>query len=1506
MKRLGLILLAMVVLIGNIGIEPVVAGATHGADTFYVMGVGSIFASEWKPCDPAHQMTSETDGFWVKTYTNLPIGSYQFQITDGTGKKMWTDPFGKSEGYQFATKASGTLTVTFNQTTNMLDCSFTPNTTQSTPMMTVYVQAPDHWSECYAYWQGSSVAVERPGMPMFQNDEGLWSTVIPMDASELTFVNGPEWSRTTMVPLDDRIQYVVSEDTWVYHNMAYGDLSNVRVVGNAPWMGDWDVSDEAGRMTLISEGVYEARFTNVTPGHYEFRVAQNNTWGHSWGSDSGNYKLDVNETGTVVVTFTLEERYGTIRVAVLPDPALYCVPPEGWETCNVYWWGSTTECIWPGEPMERYTKDVWTKKVPADATNVVFNSHDTSNGGGLQTYNLTIPAGNKKVYHVEANAWTALNSIVGGTYYVMGDSGLCGDFWLSDAPQNQMTGNGRGQWTKIYENIAPGTYELQVCDGTWSNRWSDHKPGTDDDAFVLEVFEKERVVVIFDAIRECVQVGGNPTDEIVYGKSYRVIGNAPWMGNWDPANDKGLMTEVQKGVYEAKFPNVAPGNYELKVTGDKTGLVSWGNANGVCSFRVTRPSNVTVTFTQSDYQIGRINIQIDPVAVPTNTIYCQAPEKWAVCNVFWWGSAEVISWPGVAMTMREDGIWSYDVPSDATNIIFNNGSAQSQDLYYPDASNRMYVYELNQWMPYTGNKVEIGIDGTYYVAGNATLCGSEFNPADPANAMIEGGDGTWIKVYQDVVAGTYYLKVTDGTWDRTWRDDVPGSDPVMDSYVLEISETTDVKIIFDPVNEIVTVETGVFDDAPDPPSGDNAPGGDDAPGGDNNPGDENAATDYYLVGFINGMDYGIGIDSANLGEYKFVDGKITVKFKEDSDIVVKNGANRLFMAQSYCEDTTVILFSGGCGQMKAPAGKELTFTLTQNADGTLTLSYTVNGSGDNSGIGGNTGSGDNGDNKEPPKDDDDAVLTLFAKVPASWTTVYAYTWDTGNAPQSGDWPGSPMTHKDGWYQLPINDKVANVIISNGTEQSCVLEVASGKDIYILAEDPANATVVYADGSDQNGNSGNMGSGEDTDGDVTGGESSYRVVGNADWMGGWNPGSNAGRMVEVSPGVYKKNFENVQPGDYRFRISANGTWDQWWGDKGGDFCFTVSKACTISITFTLKDGIGKIEVAGLGIGDAPPSGEDSGTSLLSNFRVVGNAPWMGDWDPANEAGRMQEVSPGVYKKKFDNVKPGDYELKITQNGTWNKSWGDNGNNFCFTVRETCAILVTFTLNGEIGTIRIIGDGVVSTPTSGGDNETDPPERPNTGPTVDVNPSDPGHSGQNTPGQSGDGSSSLNPNPSNPGSSGDGPHGTTGNPSPPDQTLPDTDPTYPVENPGDASPDSENLPGELNPSDAEQTTQTEVQEELKISPLVNSAIHSFNMVLFGSVAVCIYALFLLLRKKQEAVVQTVDGTQFRAYGPLSVEATEQLVSSQPPAGPSRSLDLRIMESIKKAEADRFRDT
>ena len=187
-----------------------------------------------------------------------------------------------------------------------------------------------------------------------------------------------------------------------------------------------------------------------------------------------------------------------------------------------------------------------------------------------------------------------------------------------------------------------------------------------------------------------------------------------------------------------------------------------------------------------------------------------------------------------------------------------------------------------------------------------------------------------------------------------------------------------------------------------------------------------SADDYYLVGYINGANYGCDEDYTNLGDYKFTDGKLTATFTQDSYVFLKTGDNsKWLLADSYCTDTTCTFAEEQGEKMLVPGGVELLFTLTENTDGSVTVSYTVAA-------------------EEP------TTKTVYVDITgSSWSNVNIYAWDAiGNA-TTGVWPGSAMTKVSGnvySYEIPLN--AVKVIFNDGTNQTDDLTIPTDdKNLY---------------------------------------------------------------------------------------------------------------------------------------------------------------------------------------------------------------------------------------------------------------------------------------------------------------------------------------------------------------------------------------------------------------------------------------------------------------------------
>lgn len=105
---------------------------------------------------------------------------------------------------------------------------------------------------------------------------------------------------------------------------------------------------------------------------------------------------------------------------------------------------------------------------------------------------------------------------------------------------------------------------------------------------------------------------------------------------------------------------------------------------------------------------------------------------------------------------------------------------------------------------------------------------------------------------------------------------------------------------------------------------------------------------YYLFGYIEGRNYGCEADYQSMGNYRFNNGTLTATFNTESYVAVKEANNAAwYMTDGYKGHVqSVTLYNtnnlgNNADKLYIPAGTTATFTLTENSNGTLTLSYTT-------------------------------------------------------------------------------------------------------------------------------------------------------------------------------------------------------------------------------------------------------------------------------------------------------------------------------------------------------------------------------------------------------------------------------------------------------------------------------------------------------------------------------------------------------------------------------------
>lgn len=205
-------------------------------------------------------------------------------------------------------------------------------------------------------------------------------------------------------------------------------------------------------------------------------------------------------------------------------------------------------------------------------------------------------------------------------------------------------------------------------------------------------------------------------DMYVYGNG---SSGSAWMNgeNNNLSAAKNKMTKTAEGVYEITFSNVsARRDYKYRFSANGNSAYTW-DSTGAFNGKIDIPlivdkDNSTVklkidvsrfSFTKNSGSVT-VSYTVTPPTAVTDDIYLKNTANWSTPYVYYWKTQgvnnEMVNWPGVSMENMGNGVYKYDVPTNAKYIIFsNNGAAQTSDL---DAKFG-YIYDNSTkvWSKYT-------------------------------------------------------------------------------------------------------------------------------------------------------------------------------------------------------------------------------------------------------------------------------------------------------------------------------------------------------------------------------------------------------------------------------------------------------------------------------------------------------------------------------------------------------------------------------------------------------------------------------------------------------------------------------------------------------------------------------------------------------------------------------------------------------------------------------------
>ncbi len=133
------------------------------------------------------------------------------------------------------------------------------------------------------------------------NGDGIYEVAVPtdktypsvifvrMDPSKTTASWDSDWNQTSdlTIPTNGNNCYTVADGAWSKGSGSWGKMAYTVVGATGLCGSDWTTTDTSNDMLLNSEGLYEKVYSKIDSGTYEFKVAANHGWRHSWGKDGG-------------------------------------------------------------------------------------------------------------------------------------------------------------------------------------------------------------------------------------------------------------------------------------------------------------------------------------------------------------------------------------------------------------------------------------------------------------------------------------------------------------------------------------------------------------------------------------------------------------------------------------------------------------------------------------------------------------------------------------------------------------------------------------------------------------------------------------------------------------------------------------------------------------------------------------------------------------------------------------------------------------------------------------------------------------------------------------------------------------------------------------------------------------------------------------------------------------------------------------------------------------------
>ena len=506
----------------------------------------------------------------------------------------------------------------------------------------IYLKPSSNWAKdgarfaIYAWWDSGNQWFDMTD----SNSDGIYEAELPVSVSNIIFCRmnpsdaANDWNNKWNQTGDLKVQtngnncYTVKEGTW---DQGGGTWSRIAEEFSVTYVLT-NLSSSNTAATIEENTAYTTTLTAAED--YALPASVNVsvngivlTEGYAYDAATGNLNIDAAAvTGDIVIT--AEAVRGWITV--------YFQNNWLWSELSVYYWGGSESTAWPGDKMifveNDGTYDIYSAKIPADVTGVVFNGKKNDGSGATdQTPDITGDAivYDDKCYYMKWDNGNQVDTfdytppadgegeepVIPEPTYIIAGSGMFGTEWDPSNTANKMTLNADGLYEKVYTNVAAGTYEFKVTDGTWVNCWPNGN-------YALTVAEESNVTILFNAETKAIEVKQEPVAAKLSTDYYLVgyLNNADYSGNNYHFDESGKLTVKFNATSYVMIKNAAGKTYYFKTyCTAATGTLYGSGANE----KMNVPGGLDLTFTLAENADGTLTLsyEVAEPETPANAEY---------------------------------------------------------------------------------------------------------------------------------------------------------------------------------------------------------------------------------------------------------------------------------------------------------------------------------------------------------------------------------------------------------------------------------------------------------------------------------------------------------------------------------------------------------------------------------------------------------------------------------------------------------------------------------------------------------------------------------------------------------------------------------------------------------------------------------------------------------------------------------------------------------------------